>query len=193
MVVDDVEEDGERARVAGIDEALEGIGRAVRFMRGEEVDAVVAPALDSGEGVDGHQLDVGDAEVAEIVEFGLRGVEGAFGGEGADVQFIKDGGGERRGFPGGVGPREGGVIEKAGGAVDAAGLPGGAGIGEGEVLVVEKIGIVHAGARGFDVSLPPAAVVLLERVHLSGDLDADLAGVRRPEAKAMHADELSSK
>ena len=68
VVVDDVEEDGEAALMSGVDEALESIGRAVGLVRGEEVDAVVAPALHAGEGVDGHQLDVSDAESREIVE-----------------------------------------------------------------------------------------------------------------------------
>ena len=89
VVVDDVEENGEPVGVAGIDEALEGIGPAVGFVRGEEIDAVVAPALDSGKGIDGHELDVGDAEVAERIELRLRGVECAFGREGADMELIE--------------------------------------------------------------------------------------------------------
>jgi hypothetical protein len=85
------------------------------------------------------------------------------------------------------------VIEKAGGAVDAFWLPSRAWIGKGEVLVVEEIRVIHAGARGPDVGFPPVAVVLVERVFLSGDLHADLACVGRPKAKTIHSDQLSSK
>ena len=101
--------------------------------------------------------------------------------------------GKRRGFQAASVQAESGVIEKAGGAVNAVGLPGGTGIGEGEVFVVEEICVVHAGVRGIDVGFPPATIEIVEREILSGDLHADLACVRRPEAKAMHSDQVSSK
>jgi hypothetical protein len=71
-------------------------------------------------------------------------------------------------------------------------LPGGARIGESEGLiveggVVEEICVVHAGAGGVDVGLPPASVLLLKRMFLFGDLDADFLGVGRPKTKALHS------
>jgi hypothetical protein len=103
------------------------------------------------------------------------------------VEFIDDGAGEGWGFERGVGPVKGGVIEEAGRAVDAFGLPGGTGIGEGEGLIVEEEDVVHAGVGRVDVGLPPASVVLLERVLLLGYLDAYFLGFGGPEVKAMHS------
>jgi hypothetical protein len=70
--------------------------------------------------------------------------------------------------------------------VNAFGLPGGARIGKGEVFVVEEVRVIHAGAGRVDVGLPPASVVLLERVLLLGDLDAYFLSFGSPEAEAMH-------
>ena len=63
MVVDDVEDDGEPARVGGVDEAAQAVGAAVRLLRREPVDAVVAPVARAGEAGDRQDLDGGDAEL----------------------------------------------------------------------------------------------------------------------------------
>ena len=52
--------------MGAVDEAAEVVGRAVEAGRGEEVDAVVAPAEAAGEVGDRHDLEAGDAEVRQL-------------------------------------------------------------------------------------------------------------------------------
>ncbi len=47
--------------------------------------------MPAGEGADRHQLHVRDAEGGEVPEAGRGRVEGALGGEGADVELVQDG------------------------------------------------------------------------------------------------------
>src|SRR6185503_19229602 len=61
VVVDDVHNDGEPSRVTPVDETLQPIGAAVRFVRRIEPDAVVSPAAHARKAIDGHELDVRDA------------------------------------------------------------------------------------------------------------------------------------
>ena len=58
-------------------------------MRRVDVDAVVAPAALAGERCDRHQLDRGDAELAQAREVRDRGVERPLFGERADVQLVE--------------------------------------------------------------------------------------------------------
>ena len=56
--------------------------------------------------------------------------EGAFGGEGADVQLVEDGFLPRPPFPVAVGPAEGERVDDLRGAVDVVGLEAAGGIGD---------------------------------------------------------------
>jgi hypothetical protein len=76
VVVDDVDENGQAAFMRGADEALEGVGTAVVGFDGEKIGRVVAPAAAAGEFVDGHELDGGEAEGADVVEARDGVVEG---------------------------------------------------------------------------------------------------------------------
>ena len=73
VVVDHVEDHGEAQGVGAVDEAPEVVGRAVEPGRGEQVDAVVAPAEPAGEIGDGHELEDGDAQLGEVRELRLGG------------------------------------------------------------------------------------------------------------------------
>ena len=68
VVVDDVEQDREALGVGGVDEPLEALRAAVGRVRGRQVDAVVAPAVRARELGDRHQLDRGDAELAQAAQ-----------------------------------------------------------------------------------------------------------------------------
>ena len=70
VVVDDVQDHAEAFAVRGVDEPREPVRTAVRRMRRERVDAVVAPVAVAREGRDGHQLDRGDAELAQLASRG---------------------------------------------------------------------------------------------------------------------------
>ena len=90
VVVDDVEADadaragGRRRRTAAAPRDRRR-GRATAYRR----DAVVPPAPPARQRGDRHQLDDVDAERDEVVEAAGRRVEGALGGEGADVQLVE--------------------------------------------------------------------------------------------------------
>jgi len=131
VVVDDIEEDGEAALVSRIDKAAKGGGASVIGLHGVEANTVIAPVAGTGDGVDGHEFDGGDAEVAEVIEALDGGVEGGSGGEGADVEFVENVAGEGKSAPVIVLPSKGG-IDDFGRAVDAFGKQAGDRIGESE-------------------------------------------------------------
>ena len=83
-----VDQHAEPAGVAGVDEPHQPVGAAVGLVHRVPQHAVVTPAVGAAERVDRHQLDEVDAEVDEVVELVDRRVEGAVGGERADVQFV---------------------------------------------------------------------------------------------------------
>ena len=86
--------------MAGVDEPLQPVGAAVRLVRREPADAVVAPVVLAVERVDRQQLDQVDAQVDEVVEPLDGGVEGALRGERADVQLVEDAAGQLPAGPG---------------------------------------------------------------------------------------------
>ena len=95
VVVHHVEDDADAARVRGVDERAEVVGRAVRALGGERAGGVVAPAARAGELGDRHQLDHVHAERDEGVEPVDRALVGAvrLAGahvEGAEVQLVDD-------------------------------------------------------------------------------------------------------
>jgi hypothetical protein len=110
-----------------------------------EVDAVVSPAESSWELGDGHDLEAGDAKRGELGKLLCRGRPGAFGGEGADVQLVENGGLESRAPPVAVGPAERASVDYLRGAVRAVGLKAGGGVGEG-VAAVEAVAVQGAWA-----------------------------------------------
>ena len=89
MVVDDVEDHGQAGGVGGVDEPLEPLRAAVGGLRGRHVDAVVAPAAAARELGHRHQLDRGDAELAQLGQVRDRRLERALGRERADVQLVQ--------------------------------------------------------------------------------------------------------
>ena len=120
VVIDDVEEDGEAARVAGVDEALQAVRSAVGCVRREQRRAVIAPAPPTRERRHGHQLDVGHAELLQVPELLDRPVERAGVAERAGVQLVNEPALERRGGEAGVGPAERVVVHERAGAEHAA-------------------------------------------------------------------------
>jgi hypothetical protein len=119
VVVDDVEHDGEAEPVGGVDEAGEAIGAAVGMLHGVGEHAVVAPVASAGELGDRHHLDRGDAEFAQSGKVTDRGVEGALGGERADVHLVEHGVGELDTGPGVVVPSEHRLVDHRRRPVDA--------------------------------------------------------------------------
>jgi hypothetical protein len=112
MVVDDVQDDPEAEPMCCVDKALESLRSAIGLVYGPERHPVVAPAVGAGKGADRHHLDQVDTELDQVVEPGGGGVEGALGGEGADVQLVQHAAGQRAALPGTRRPAEGGVVDE---------------------------------------------------------------------------------
>src|SRR5579863_2237556 len=106
MVIDHVEEDRESVLMSRINEALQCIRSTVGFMDREKSDPIVAPTVIARECGDGHQFNVRNAQLFEMVEFADGCIERALGRERADMEFIDDGAGERRCVKFIVGPRK---------------------------------------------------------------------------------------
>jgi hypothetical protein len=187
VVVDDVEQHGEAGPVRGVDELLEAERAAVGGLRGGQVDAVVAPAVAAGELADRHQLDGGDPQLPQLAQVRDDRLEGAFGGERADVQLVEDEvvDGGRHPLP--VRPLEGAGIDHAGRPPQPFRLPAARGIGQ--RLAVEHERVIGAGGSLHDRLVDAVAGVLhgvLAPVHPQlhvvrlGSPDAELhAAVRQ--------------
>ena len=111
MVVDDVEEHGQAAAVAGVDQTLEPVRPTVGMMWRVEIDAVIAPAAASGKFSHRHQLDMSDAELDQMVELIDGADEGSFRCEGADMKLVDHGGRKRRRLPPSIRPAKSVVID----------------------------------------------------------------------------------
>jgi hypothetical protein len=189
VVVDDVEEDGEAAVVGGIDEVAKRGGTAVIGLHGVEADAIVAPVARAWDGIDGHEFDGGDAEIAEVVEALNGGVEGGFGGDGADVEFVEYVAGQGEAAPVIVLPGKGG-IDDFGGSVNAFGEQPGDRVGDGERADEVLVAIAGRGGQSESpiiVGQREHGKVLRRRVLrwsiAALETDGDRGEARRPEKK----------
>ena len=184
VVVDDVEEDGEAARVRGVHQRLEVLGPAVGRLGGVEEHAVVAPAPAAREVGHRHQLQRGDAEGDQMIEPLGHGRVGAGRGEGADVQLVEHEPLRREPDPGAVGPGMGQGIHDLARAVHVAGLEARGRIGH-EQLAVDAEAVARARGRVARHVLGPSARVARHR-HRAPRLlepELDLARAGSPEAE----------
>ena len=153
-VVHDVEEDRESLGVAAVDEAFEAVGPPVGVVRSIEVDAIVAPAVTTGELRHRHQLDVRHAQGHQMVEARDGAVERASERERADVELVDEPGPERGRPPLPVRPQELGMVHESGRAVNSRRLPGRSWIWH--PTAVDDEGVRTPGSS-LGVDLPPIA------------------------------------
>src|SRR6185312_5025867 len=111
MVVDDVEEETETARVTGLDKALQIVGRAVTRIRSIEQNAVIAPVPRAGKIGDRQQFQRGDPEGGEMIEMTLDAGEVAGFAESPDMKLVDDDLLPRAPAPGHLGPVIGAGID----------------------------------------------------------------------------------
>ena len=90
VIIDDVEQHHDAGGVGRVDQRLEVVRAAIGVGGRVGQHAVVAPVAVTREGGDRHDLDRRHAEIGEVAEPVDGGTEGAFRGEGADVQFVDD-------------------------------------------------------------------------------------------------------
>ena len=158
---------------------MESCRATVGALRGEEIDADIAPSLPAGELRDRHELDGVDAQVEEVVEACDRGVERAFWCERADVQLVDDCRAERKPSPYvEVAPARG--FDESRSPVNACRLPPRTRIRH-RLSAIDTERIVIAGGE-VGIGREPAASRLLhrERPGLRDQLDGRRRG--RPEA-----------
>ena len=147
VVVDDVEDHRQAARVRGVDELLQPERAAVGGLGGALVDAVVAPAARAGELGDRHQLDRRHAELGQRGEVRDRALEGALGRERADVQLVDDAVVQAGGAELAVGPLEGERVDDPRGPAQALGLPARARVGQLDAVEHEHVVVALARRR----------------------------------------------
>ena len=179
VVVDDVEHDGEALTMGGVDEARQPLRTAVGGVRREGVEPVVAPAAVAREGRHRHQLDCGDAELAQPAQARDHAVERARGRERADVELVEDELVERE-----VRARsdlERRRVEDSRRAENAVRLPARAGIGPGG-LPVEDEAVVVAGRSG-QPALPDTIGRFSQEVIAVGQAHGHPAGLGSPGAQ----------
>ncbi len=91
VVVDNVEQHREAKAVSSVDEPLQSIGPAIRFVYGKESHAVVAPSMIAIEGRYGHQFYMGDTKIAKVFELRDRGIKGTLLGKCSQMEFVDNG------------------------------------------------------------------------------------------------------
>ena len=90
VVVDDIEEDGEAAGMAGLDEPLQILRRAIPRSGRVEEDTVISPISSTWKFGDRHQLDGSRAELLDVIEMPDNPGEVTGFGKGADMQLVED-------------------------------------------------------------------------------------------------------
>ncbi len=189
MVVDHIERHGETTLVAGVDEVHEPGRTAIARLHRIGIDAVVAPVALAGELGDRHDLDRGHAEVAERVEVRDRGVEGALGGERADVELVEDELLAGEAAPGAIVPGVSRDVDDRRGAVHAPRLGARGGIGSlaFPVRAVEPVEVEMSRADTIEDALVIAArgpVEGMNALDRFDDAHLDLFGGRGPDPEA---------
>ena len=89
MVVNNIEDDGESVKVGGIDEAAERGGASVVGLHTVEADTIVSPIARAGNGVERHEFDGGDAEIAKVRQAMDGGIESTGASESANMEFVE--------------------------------------------------------------------------------------------------------
>ncbi len=106
MVVYHVENDGQAAFVASIDQALEPRGAPIAVLYRPQVNAVVSPVPPARKLGHRHQLNGRNAKFLQSVQVWNYAVKGPFGCEGPYMQLVNDVFLEPQAFPRVVGPGE---------------------------------------------------------------------------------------
>ncbi len=183
MVVDDVEEHGEVARMTGVDEALQILGPAVAAVGREDQHAVIAPIPLAGKIRYRHQLDGGDAEAHQVVEVTLDAGEIAARGEGAGMELVEHDLLPAPAAPVGIAPVIAARIDDLARPVHVLGL-----VARGRVwhrLAIDNVAVAAAGAGRRGGQLEPAVARARHR-QLAGVLEPQRHRLRlgRPQAEA---------
>ena len=185
-----VDQHTQAAGVAGVDQSHQSVRAAVGFVHRVPQHPVVAPAVGSVERVDRHEFDEVDPEVHQVVQSFDGRVEGALGGEGADVQFVDHRALDRASRPlrrRSTSPRPGSTAaiarapRQAGGPIeDRAARPD-----RRRGVVVEDEAVAGAGPA-FHLGPPPPVGVAGHLMQHAVDVQAHHVGQRCPDRELSH-------
>src|SRR5262245_36987989 len=168
--------------MASIHQPLEMIRVPISVMRRVKIDAIVAPIAIAGKLSDGHQLDMCDAEVSQVIEAIDRRQKRSLRSKSADMKFVKYRRGERLRLPESVRPWERAAIHSARWSVDSAGLPGRAGIRK-RITAINHKRIIDARSVQRYFSEPPAVFAGSHVEKGATNFYFDLFCVRCPNTK----------
>ena len=184
MVVHDIEQYRDAARVACIDQRFQFLRAAIARARRKPLHAVIAPIMPPGKFRDRHQFDRGDAELGEAVEMRDRAGEIAGLGECAEMQFIDHDLMPRAAAPPDIAPLIGAGIDHLADSVHAIGLMARRRIGINGAI--DAVTVARAWS-GLSARQREPAIGL--RNHRHGRIlrifqqQRDLLGARRPQPK----------
>jgi hypothetical protein len=182
VVVHDVDQHHEIARVRCVDQRSQVVGRAVARVRRERQHTVVPPVALAREIGERHELDRRHAEVRKIVEPRLHTPERALGRERADMKLVHDRFAPRTSAPCAIRPGKCARIDHHARAVHVVGIEARRRIGH-EELAVDAIAISRAGGDARRVVAVPAVRCRMQGHHPAVDVDLHGPRRRRPEAE----------
>jgi len=177
MVVDDVEDEHEAETVRGIDQRLQFIGRAVGRRRRVGQHAVVAPVAGARKLRDRHQLDRGDAELAQPGQRLAHPIEAA---EQAHVQFVDHRLAPRPAAPLGMLPGIGDRIDHDARPVHVTTGLQPRGRVRHQEIGPHPVAVAGAGRRPVTAGMPAFADRLHRHPLAAVEFELDLGDVRRP-------------
>ena len=155
VVVHDIEKHHQSACMRRLHEAPQIVGRAVRRLRREQQDAIVAPAAPARKLRHGHELNGRDAELRQVIQARFDGGERALMRKAADVEFVQHDFVPRPSLPAVILPLERQRIDDGARPVHVIGIEARCGIGDG-VLTVDDEAVQAARARLRALDLEPA-------------------------------------
>ena len=181
VIVDDVEQHHEPARVRFVDQGPQVIRAAIGAVGRVEQDAVVAPVAPAREVGDRHQLDRGDAGIDDVVEPLDRGPKRAARRERADVKLQDHRVLPWPATPCARAPFVAAVVDDLARPVHVLRLKMRGRIRHLD-LAVDAVLVERAGAQARDRGLEPALRQRLQRMR-AVEHELDALGRRRPKAE----------
>ena len=186
VVVDDVKQHRDPARVRRLDESLEVFRPSVACVRSVRKSSVIAPVPAALEVADRHDLDGRHPEVREMVQLASGPRERALRGKGAEMEFVKHDLIPFAAFPG-LAPAVGARVDRLTRAVDIVRLKTRCGIGNASPTGQRKH-VARARRQAVHEDFEESAPI---RRHRDGivavDQQRDLIFLWGPETKAYPA------
>src|SRR5581483_10177142 len=177
MVVNHIQNHRQALLVTGIHQSFQTEGPAVGVVRCIQVHAVITPSAVSGEFSHGHDLDMRDPEIHQMVQALNGRFEGARWRERTNVQLIENRFGKRLRMELGITPIERIMIHNAGRSMNSEGLPARPRVRHLDAIVQQKC-VIRARCDSRKFNEPPSGLLRQiarsrQRVHAISYSDGD--------------------